>query len=137
MLKKISLFGLLFFVYQSNFGQLINTELPDTISYWSKENKVGLDISQITFVNWNAGGNNSISGLPNFCLNWFMVAANSFFLLMIIYSIASAGSLSGCRDEDIFAFILLAKRIPSYILLNFLDDSGLIFLGRYRHSRSS
>ena len=63
MLKKISLFGLLFFVYQSNFCQLINTELPDTISYWSKENKVGLDISQITFVNWNAGGNNSISGL--------------------------------------------------------------------------
>ena len=63
MLKKISLIGLLFFVYQSNFGQLINTELPDTISYWSKENKVGLDISQITFVNWNAGGNNSISGL--------------------------------------------------------------------------
>lgn len=63
MLKKISLFGLLFFVYQSNFGQLINTELPDTISYWSKENRVGLDISQITFVNWNAGGNNSISGL--------------------------------------------------------------------------
>jgi hypothetical protein len=63
MLKKISLFGLLFFVYQSNFGQLINTELTDTISYWSKENKVGLDISQITFVNWNAGGNNSISGL--------------------------------------------------------------------------
>jgi hypothetical protein len=37
--------------------------LTDTISYWSKENKVGLDISQITFVNWNAGGNNSISGL--------------------------------------------------------------------------
>ena len=37
--------------------------MTDTISYWSKENKVGLDISQITFVNWNAGGNNSISGL--------------------------------------------------------------------------
>jgi hypothetical protein len=53
----------LFFVYQFNYGQLITTELPDTISYWSKENKVGLDISQITFVNWNAGGNNSISGL--------------------------------------------------------------------------
>ena len=63
MLKKVYLFGLLFFVYQSNFSQTINTELPDTISYWSKENKVGLDISQITFVNWNAGGNNSISGL--------------------------------------------------------------------------
>ena len=63
MIKKISLFGLLFFVYQFGFSQIIKTELPDTISYWAKENKVGLDISQITFVNWNAGGNNSISGL--------------------------------------------------------------------------
>jgi len=63
MIKKTFLIGLLFFVYQFNYGQLITTELPDTISYWSKENKVGLDISQITFVNWNAGGNNSISGL--------------------------------------------------------------------------
>jgi hypothetical protein len=63
MIKKAYLIGLLFFVYQFNYGQHITTELPDTISYWSKENKVGLDISQITFVNWNAGGNNSISGL--------------------------------------------------------------------------
>ena len=63
MVKKAYLIGFLFFVYQFNYGQLITTELPDTISYWSKENKVGLDISQITFVNWNAGGYNSISGL--------------------------------------------------------------------------
>ena len=63
MVKKISLFWILFFVYQFSFSQIIKTELPDTISFWTKENKVGLDISQITFVNWNAGGNNSISGL--------------------------------------------------------------------------
>ncbi|UGS20850.1 DUF3078 domain-containing protein [Flavobacterium cyclinae] len=63
MFKKGTLFGLLFFVYQLGFSQIVKTELPDTISYWAKENKVGLDISQITFVNWNAGGNNSISGL--------------------------------------------------------------------------
>jgi hypothetical protein len=63
MLKKAYLFGFLFFVFQSSYSQIIRTELPDTISYWSKENKVGLDISQISFVNWNAGGNNSISGL--------------------------------------------------------------------------
>ena len=63
MFKKGTLFGLLFFVYQLGFSQIVKTELPDTISYWTKENKVGLDISQITFVNWNAGGNNSISGL--------------------------------------------------------------------------
>jgi hypothetical protein len=37
--------------------------LPDSTSNWTNENKVGLDLSQITFLNWNAGGNNSVSGL--------------------------------------------------------------------------
>ena len=63
MIKKAFLLGFLLFVIQNNFSQIIKTELPDTISNWSKENKVGLDISQISFVNWNAGGNNSVSGL--------------------------------------------------------------------------
>ena len=62
MFKKAYLFGLLVFCLQSS-AQIIRTKLPDSISYWKKENKVGLDISQITFVNWNAGGNNSVSGL--------------------------------------------------------------------------
>ena len=65
MIKKAFLLGFLLFVIQDNFAQIIRTELPDSISYWKKTNKVGLDISQITFVNWSAGGNNSISGLIN------------------------------------------------------------------------
>ncbi len=32
-------------------------------SYWSKKNTVGFDISEIAFVNWNAGGTSSVSGL--------------------------------------------------------------------------
>lgn len=48
---------------QFSYSQKIKTEKEDTISYWKKKNKVGLDISQIAFLNWNAGGNNSISGL--------------------------------------------------------------------------
>ena len=32
-------------------------------SYWVKENRVGLDFTQIAFSNWNAGGNSSVSGL--------------------------------------------------------------------------
>jgi len=63
MIKRAYLLGFLFFIFQNNFAQIIRTEIPDSISNWSKLNKVGLDISQITFVNWNAGGNNSISGL--------------------------------------------------------------------------
>mgnify|MGYP003478088329 FL=1 len=50
-------------MFHNGFSQIIRTKLPDTISKWKKENKVGFDVSQIAFVNWNAGGNNSVAGL--------------------------------------------------------------------------
>ena len=62
MTKKAFIIGFLFMLFQAN-AQIIETTLPDTISNWEKKNRVGLDLSQISFVNWNAGGNNSISGL--------------------------------------------------------------------------
>jgi hypothetical protein len=62
-MKKIILLALLFCLVENNYAQIIRTKLPDTTSNWTKKNKVGLDISQITFLNWNAGGNTSISGL--------------------------------------------------------------------------
>jgi len=31
--------------------------------WWKNKNSLGLDISEAAFVNWNAGGNNSVSGL--------------------------------------------------------------------------
>ena len=40
---------------------LIPVETPET--FWSHLNKVSLDLSQLAFVNWNAGGSNSISSL--------------------------------------------------------------------------
>lgn len=64
MKKLLILSSVYFFLFISNgFSQIIRTEKPDSITYWKKSNKVGLDVSQIAFVNWNAGGNNSISGL--------------------------------------------------------------------------
>lgn len=62
MIKRILFFTLLVFSTAS-FSQIVRTEKPDTISHWKKINKVGIDFTQITFVNWSAGGNNSISGL--------------------------------------------------------------------------
>ncbi|MGQ7946244.1 DUF3078 domain-containing protein [Flavobacterium sp. WC2509] len=41
----------------------IITTKPDTISYWKHKNIVGLDISEIAFVNWSAGGTSAITGL--------------------------------------------------------------------------
>lgn len=34
-------------------------------SFWSIVNKLGISFSEVAFVNWNAGGNNSISALGN------------------------------------------------------------------------
>lgn len=32
-------------------------------SFWEKENSFGINVSEVAFVNWNAGGDNAISGL--------------------------------------------------------------------------
>ncbi len=34
-------------------------------AFWERKNRVGIDISEVAFVNWNAGGTNSIAGLLN------------------------------------------------------------------------
>lgn len=44
-----------------NVHELIPVKTPET--FWSHLNKVSLDLSQLAFVNWNAGGSNSISSL--------------------------------------------------------------------------
>jgi hypothetical protein len=41
----------------------ISTPQIDTLSHWEKKNILGFDISEIAFVNWNAGGTSSVSGL--------------------------------------------------------------------------
>ncbi|MBO3097308.1 DUF3078 domain-containing protein [Gelidibacter pelagius] len=50
--------------------QFLNGQTTDTDSVaaveepkWIQKNRVSLDISEVTFVNWNSGGSNSISGL--------------------------------------------------------------------------
>lgn len=47
----------------NGFSQMIATTLPDSITYWENNNKLGLDISEIAFVNWSVGGNNSVTVL--------------------------------------------------------------------------
>ncbi|MGV9003005.1 DUF3078 domain-containing protein [Flavobacterium sp.] len=47
-----------------------NTAKKDSL--WEQKNTIGFDVSQIAFLNWNAGGNSSISGLlkGNFTRNY-------------------------------------------------------------------
>lgn len=51
------------FLPQMKAQVLITTTLPDTITYWTKSNVVGLDVNQVAFLNWSVGGNNSVAGL--------------------------------------------------------------------------
>ncbi len=44
---------------------LITTTLPDSITYWERTNRLGLDVNEVAFVNWSVGGNNSVSLLAN------------------------------------------------------------------------
>lgn len=64
---KFLIISLLCFSFYS-FSQVdIKTVKPenDTIQYWKKSNKIGLDLTEVAYVNWSTGGNNSISGLFN------------------------------------------------------------------------
>lgn len=62
---KNYLFGALFFLcIPLGFSQgIIRTTESDTIKHWERKNAVGLDLTQVSFLNWNAGGENSISGI--------------------------------------------------------------------------
>jgi hypothetical protein len=46
----------------TNFISLKNIKKSPK-NYWTKKNTIGVDASQVSFVNWNAGGNNAVSGL--------------------------------------------------------------------------
>lgn len=41
-----------------------DTTVADSmIVYWIEKNTLGMNLSEVAFVNWNAGGNNSFSAL--------------------------------------------------------------------------
>lgn len=62
MKKNLTLFLLfysLFFYSQSIVTTLVN----DTVTHWKSKNSIGIDLNEMAFMNWSAGGNSSVSGL--------------------------------------------------------------------------
>lgn len=49
--------------YVNSQTDSINVKIVDTVPKWEQKNKASLDINEVTFVNWNAGGSNSVSAL--------------------------------------------------------------------------
>lgn len=60
------LFIFTFLVTFTSKATILNDSLaikPDSISFWTNTNNVRLIFTQNSFVNWSAGGNNSVSGI--------------------------------------------------------------------------
>jgi len=74
------------------------------LTYWSKKNILGFDISQIAFVNWNAGGASSISGLlkGNFHRNYSRGNLNWSNELLFRYGINKQQEENIRKTDDAF-----------------------------------
>lgn len=69
-MSKFILSLLFLFIATISYGRVNDSTVVDTtrvimekITYWKKVNKVGVDMTEVAFVNWNSGGNNSVSAL--------------------------------------------------------------------------
>jgi Protein of unknown function (DUF3078) len=97
---------LLLLLAQISFSQEIQTKLPDTISNWEGKNTIGFDISQIAFMNWNAGGNSSISGLVkgNFIRKYSTDKIKWFNELIVRYGVNKQDGVELRKTDDAFQF---------------------------------
>lgn len=98
-----------FFLFSSTtfFAQdTVKKAVPDTISHWEKKNTVGLDISQIAFVNWNAGGVNSVSGLlkGNFLRKYQKGNLKWVNEMIIRYGVNKQDGIELRKTDDAFQF---------------------------------
>lgn len=64
-MKKINyLFAFILLSISSIQAQEVELETNEPIiGFWERSNNIGLDLTQVSFVNWNAGGQNSVSAL--------------------------------------------------------------------------
>jgi hypothetical protein len=88
------------------FGQDTIVKQPKDTTYWEKKNTVGLDISQIAFVNWNAGGVNSVSGLlkGNFIRKYQKGNLKWVNELIVRYGVNKQDGIELRKTDDAFQF---------------------------------
>jgi len=51
--------------YLKSLQMLDSLDIANPVQYWNKHNQIGLDINEVTFMNWSAGGSNAVSVLFN------------------------------------------------------------------------
>jgi hypothetical protein len=75
-------------------------------SPWKKENIIGFDLTQIAFVNWNAGGNSSISGLfkGTFVRNYQVGQRKFLNELVVRYGVVKQDGVELRKTDDALEF---------------------------------
>ena len=103
--------SLLCFSYSfAQTGDTITTKKVDSIkvipSNWKKQNIVGFDLNEIAFVNWNAGGNSSISGLlkGTFTRNYEVGNRKWLNELVVRYGISKQDGVELRKTDDALEF---------------------------------
>ena len=78
----------------------------DTISPWTKKNSIGFDISEIAFINWNAGGTSSVSGLlkTKFNRNYNTSNYNWSNELIMRYGLNKQDGVELRKTDDVLLF---------------------------------
>ncbi|WP_418264093.1 DUF3078 domain-containing protein [Flavobacterium faecale] len=91
--------------------KIITTLIPepqpsDSVSHWDNKNKIDFSISEILFVNWNAGGTNSISGLLRTQFNRNYTTDNIRWAneLIMRYGLNKQDGAEVRKTEDAFQF---------------------------------
>lgn len=105
---KTYLLGLLCIVaFQQSFAQnIIRTSQPDTIKHWKATNSLGLDLTQISFINWSAGGENAISGIlkGNFVRKYTKGRFVWHNELIARYGLNKQDGIEARKTDDVFQF---------------------------------
>jgi hypothetical protein len=77
-----------------------------SVSAWKNKNTIGFDLNEIAFVNWNAGGTSSISGLlkGNFTIVYTTEKSKWANELIVKYGINKQDGLPVRKSDDEFRF---------------------------------
>lgn len=75
-------------------------------SFWVKENKLGVNFNEVAFINWNAGGNNSVSAIANvqFLRNYKFRYVNWENLLELRYGLNAQEKQKLRKADDAIRF---------------------------------
>lgn len=91
----------------TNLSAKTPSKIPAIIlSHWKNNNSIGFDLSQIAFVNWNAGGTSSVSGLFKGNFTRIRSDINSEWIneLSFRYGLNKQDGLEMRKSDDEFRF---------------------------------